>query len=94
MFCSLSQLQKAYHPIEITELGISIFVSSLHPPNAPSPILVTVFGIEVFLHPTIRQFEDVSIIALQFSRESKVVLPVSTEMLVSPIQPQNASKPI
>ena len=58
--------------------------------NARSPIEVTELGIIVFLHPLINVFVAVSIMALQFSRESYTELPLSTFMLVKPLQPPNA----
>ena len=66
-------------------------VKPLQPSNAQSPILVTELGIIVFLHPLINVFVAVSIMALQFSRESYTELPLSTFMLVKPLQPRNAS---
>ena len=41
-------------------------------------MLVTELGIIVFLHPTIKEFVAVSIIALQLSRESYIVFSLST----------------
>ena len=66
----LLQLLKAYVPISVTELGMSIETRSLHPINDSAPIDVTVLGIIVFLHPLINLFVAVSIIALQLLRES------------------------
>ena len=40
------------------------------PQKASTPIEVTLLGIIVFLHPPIRVLVDVSIMALQLSRES------------------------
>ena len=51
-------------------------------------------GIIVFLHPVINVFVAVSIMALQFSRESYTELPLYTFMLVKPLQPLNAPRPI
>ena len=65
-----------------------------HPRNAFSPILVTLLGIIVFLHPVIKLFDEVSIIALQFSRESYMELPLSTLMEVRPRHAKNAYFPI
>ena len=58
--------------------------------NANSPMLVTEFGMTVVLHPTINLFEAVSIMALQSFRESNVLLPEFTTMLVRPEQSANA----
>ena len=58
------------------------------------PIEVTELGMIVFLHPLINVFVAVSIMALQFSRESYTELPLSTFMLVKPLQPVNAQSPI
>lgn len=71
-----------------------IETKSLQLLNAPSPITVMVVGMIVFLHPTINSFCAVSIIALQLSRESYVVLPDSTTILVKPEVPANASFPM
>ena len=51
---------------------------------------VTELGMFVSLHPRINVFDAVSIIALQLSRESKTLFPLSTLMLVSPVQPLKA----
>ena len=69
-------------------------VKPLQPENELLPIVVTEFGIIVFLHPLINVFVAVSIMALQFSRESYIELPLSTFMLVKPLQPLNALMPI
>ena len=53
-------------------------------------MLVTEFGIIVFMHPTTTVFVFVYIIALQLSRESNIVFPDSTIIVVSPKQPLNA----
>ena len=45
-------------------------VRSVQPANAPFSIDITVLGIVVFLQPRINAFFDVSIMALQLSRES------------------------
>ena len=57
-------------------------------------MLVTVLGMIVFLHPTIKLFVAVSIIALQFSRESYFVLLLSTVTDVRPEQSLNGLIPI
>ena len=69
-------------------------VKPLQPENELLPIEVTELGMIVFLHPLINVFVAVSIMALQFSRESYTELALSTFMLVKPLQPQNALKPI
>ena len=54
----------------MTLFGIITVVNELQPLNALSPILVTLFGIVVFLQPTIKLFVDDLIIALQLFLES------------------------
>ena len=54
----------------VTSLGIVTEDKPEQPENAPTPILVTLLGIVVFLHPAINVLDDVSIIASQLSRES------------------------
>ena len=78
----------------VTELGMVTEVREEQPVNAPSPMLVTELGKVVDWHPAIRVLETVSIMALQFSRESYIVLPLSTTMEVREEQPQNAPSPI
>ena len=46
------------------------------------------------LHPTIKVFDSFSIIALQLSRESYLVFPVSTLSELSPLQSEKAELPI
>jgi len=46
------------------------------------------------LQPAISELDDVSIIALQFSRESYFVFPSSTMMEVRPLQPEKADPPM
>ena len=68
-------------------LGIEIDVRSNNPPKAQSPILFILLGIIVFLLPTIKVFDAVSITALQLSRESNIILFSATlidEMLLQP----------
>ena len=72
--------------MEVTLFGIEIEVRPLHPRNALKPILVTLFGMTVFLHPAIMVLDAVSIIALQLSRESYLGLPLSTLMEVRLLQ--------
>ena len=68
------QPEKASQPMLVTLFGISIEVSPVQPLKAYQPMLVTLFGITVFLHPRIKLLVDVLIMALQLSRESKMVL--------------------
>ena len=69
-------------------------VRPLQPRKALLPIEVTELGIIVLLQPAIKEFVDVSIIALQLLRESYFVFPFATLMLVRPLQPQKALLPI
>ncbi len=55
---------------------------------------VTLLGMIVFLHPTIKVFDDFSIIALQLLRESYFALLSSTLMDVRPLQPEKAPEPM
>lgn len=66
-------------------------VRSQHPEKAPQLMLVTELGIIVLLHPTRRVFDSVSMIALQFSRESYVVLPSSTTIEIRLQQSEKTS---
>jgi hypothetical protein len=84
------QLENASLYILVTEFGISILVRPEQPENAYSPMVVTEFGMMVFLHPAINLLEAVSIMALQLFRESYMLLPDLTVMLVKPEQPENA----
>ena len=59
-------------------LGIIIDSCFLTLEKAYAPIAVTDSGITVLSHPTINLLDAVSMIALQFSRESYVVFPSST----------------
>ena len=53
-------------------------------------MLVTLLGITVFLQPTIKVLEAVSIIPLQLFRESYWVFPLDTVIEVNPLQPLKA----
>ena len=64
------QPEKQDCPKLVTELGIVIEVKPVQTAKQEPPKLVTELGIVVFLQPTIIVFEEVSIIALQFSLES------------------------
>jgi hypothetical protein len=57
-------------------------------------MVVIVLGIVVVLHPAINLLSLVWIIALQLSRESKTVLPLSTSILVKALQPWKIPSPI
>ena len=71
-----------------------IDVKPLQPENARSPIEVTELGITVFLHPNISVLVADSTIALQLFLESYTVFPLSTTMVVKPLQELNAQSPI
>ena len=62
--------------------------------KAPEPILVTPWGIVVFLQPQISSLLDFLIIALQLSRESYFVLTPSTVIVAKLLQPEKAIHPI
>ena len=62
--------------------------------NASSSIEVIEFGIIVFLQPAIKAFVLVSIMALELSRESKVVFSLFMTILFNLEQRINASLPI
>ena len=69
----------------VTLLGMVTDVRPLQPENALRPMLVTLFGIIVFLHPTMSVFVDVSIMALQLLRESYTLLPLATFISARPL---------
>ena len=69
-------------------------VRAEQPSNADFPMLVTELGMVVDWHPAISVLEAVSIMALQFSRESYIVLPLSTTMEVREEQYENADSPM
>ena len=79
----------ALEPIEVTELGMVIDVKPLQPSNALEPIEVTELGITVFLHPDISVLVADSTIALQLFLESYTLFPLSTTMVVKPLQELN-----
>ena len=64
------QPPKAARLIVVTELGIAICVISVHCANALLPIVTTVLGMIVFLHPVISVLDALSMMALQSPRES------------------------
>ena len=61
---------KQYSPKLVTELGIVMLVNPEQPEKQPSPKLMTELGIVVFLQPLNIVSVAVSMMALQFSRES------------------------
>ena len=71
-----------------------IDVKPLQQENASFAIEVTELGITVFLHPHISVLVADSTIALQLFLESYTVFPLSTLMVVMPLQPENALFPI
>ena len=70
MLVKPEQTEKQDLPKLVTELGIVMLVKPLQPPKHISPKLVTELGIVVFLQPLSIVFVAVSMMALQFSRES------------------------
>ena len=70
MLVKPEQPQKQLCPKLVTELGIVMLVNPEQPEKQPSPKLVTELGIVVFLQPLNIVFVAVSMMALQFSRES------------------------
>ena len=81
-------------PILVTELGMVTEVKPVQLSKAWSPILVTELGINELLHPFIKVFDFVLIIALQLFLESKTVFPLSTTIEVKPLQELKAHSPI
>ena len=71
-----------------------MLVKLQHPEKAAPPISVTLLGMIVDLQPAIRVFVAVSIMALHPSRESYILLPPSTSMLVKLLQPEKVHLPI
>jgi hypothetical protein len=69
-------------------------VRPLQPWKALLPMLFTVLGIVVFLHPTINVLDDDSIIALQLLRESNLAFPSLTTIVDRLLQPQKALPPM
>ena len=78
----------------VTLFGIVMDVSPLQPWKAYAPMVVTLLGMVVFLHPVIRVLFSVLMMALQLSRESKISLPASTVMLSNALQPAKTLYPI
>ena len=71
----------------VTLLGMVTDVREVQPEKALSPMLVTLFGIWVFLQANSKQSDSVKIIALQLSLESYLGLSDATLMEVRPVQP-------
>ena len=76
--------------MEVTESGTTKIDSILRSLNAPFPILVTPSGINELLHPAIKTPVAVSIIHLQFSLESYVLLFGDMLMISKPPHQTNA----
>ena len=72
----------------VTLLGIVMEVRLIQCRKVEYPMLVTLFGMSVFLQPVIRVFVFVSIIALQLLRESYVLFSTSTRIDVRPLHPE------
>ena len=88
------QPSKALASMLVTLLGMVMEVKDEQPWKALAPMLVTLLGIVVFLQPSMRVLEPVSIIALQFSRLSYVVLPLSTIIEAREIQLEKEAFPM
>ena len=87
-------LLKALPSIRVTLSGTSIDVKFDKCAQAELPILVTVFGIIVFLQPAIKVFDAVSITALLLSRESYLTLFESTTIVDRLLSYSKAPLPI
>ena len=94
MLLRLLQAWNALLPMLVTLLGIVMLSRLLQPMNALLPMLVTLLGIMVFLHPAIRVFVAVSIIALQLSRLSYTLFFWSTIKVSRLLQYSNAPFPM
>ena len=70
MLVKPEQPEKHSFPKLVTELGIVMLVKPEQPQKQYPPKLVTELGIVVFLQPLNIVFVAVSMMALQFSRES------------------------
>ena len=75
---SSESAQKAAHPIDVILLGRLTSFNPGLPLKAMLPRAETDSGMTVFLQPMSRVLVDVSMMALQLSRESNTVLPLST----------------
>ncbi len=76
-------LLKAELPIVVTVLGIVMVAVKRQPAKAPAPIICTLAGMVEFLQPCTSVLVFVSIMALQLSRPSYTVLPLSTVIVSS-----------
>ena len=74
----IPQPAKADWHISVTPMGMATEVIPLQPKNAVSPMTITEFGMMVFSHPRRSVFDDVWIMALQFSLESNVLFSNAT----------------
>ena len=83
--------RKTPAPIEEICFGSSNDVKP-QPEKAYSPNPVTERGIVVVRHPRISTFELLRIMALQLSRESYIVFPLSTFISFKPVQNENAEE--
>ena len=91
---SIIALQFSRESYVVLPLSTTIAVRAEQPWNAYRPMLVTELGIVVDWHPAIRVLVAVSIIALQLSRESNTMLPLSTTMEVREEHLLNARFPM
>ena len=80
-------------PISPTDLGMLMDVRPVQPVNELESIIRTPSGTTVFLQPVTNMLLFFSIMALQLSRESYVALPLSTTILVKPLQLMNGLPP-
>jgi len=81
-------------PIFVTDLGMTMLVRLTKFTKALLPISVTESGIIVLAQPAINLFVSVSMMALQLLRESYVLFPSDTIILVRLEQPVKAQEPI
>jgi EamA domain-containing membrane protein RarD len=77
----------------VTLMGMVMLVKPLKL-NAAFPMQVTLLGMFEFLHPDIKVLLAVSMIALQLSRESNIVFPELTVILIRLEQSENAPTPM
>jgi hypothetical protein len=84
------QFEKTEALIVFTLLGITIEVNPAHPANALDSRNVTLLGMKEFLHPLIKWLEAVTMMALQFSRESYTVFPSLITIDSRPLHPGKA----
>ena len=88
------QLIKASSPIDVTLVGIIKEVKLRQAENAAEQMDLIPSGIIVLSHPLIKVLDEVSMIALQFSRESYTGFPYSTTIEVKPLQALKALLPM